>query len=107
MKTPYIMILVTAKNKQEAKRIALGLLEAKLIACANIIAGVESFFWWQGKIDASKEALLLIKTKKNLFEKVSAQIKRIHSYTTPEIIAFPIVKGNRDYLKWLNSSVVS
>ena len=64
MNTRYIVVLVTAKDKKEAGKIAKGLLEAKLIACANIVEGVQSLFWWQGKIDSSKEVLLILKTEK-------------------------------------------
>jgi len=104
MKTQHIVILVTAKNKKEASQIALRLLESKLIACANIIDGVQSMFRWQGKIDSSKEVLLILKTKKSLFKKVSIKVKSIHSYQTPEIIALPIINGSADYLTWINAS---
>lgn len=105
MKTNFIVVLVTAKDKKEAMKIAKGLLEAKLIACANIVGGVESLFWWQGKIDSSKEVLLVLKTKNILFKKVITTVKSLHSYQTPEIIALPIVAGSEDYLAWINSSV--
>ena len=104
MKTQYIIILTTTKDKKEAVKIAQGLLDAKLIACANIVDGVQSLFWWQGKIDSSKEVLLVLKTKKNLFKKVCAKVKSLHSYQTPEIISLPIVNGSEDYLGWINSS---
>ena len=106
MNTSHIVILVTAKDKKEATTIAKGLLEAKLIACANIIDGVQSLFWWQGKIDSLKEVVMVLKTKKNLFKKVLTRVKALHSYQTPEIIALPIVNGSEDYLKWINSSCV-
>jgi len=102
----YIVILITAKDKKEATKIARGLLEAKLIACANIMQGVESLFWWQGKIDISQEVLLVLKTKKNLFKKVTSKVKSLHSYQTPEIIALPIVEGSEDYLGWIGSAVI-
>jgi periplasmic divalent cation tolerance protein len=103
MKTQHIIILITAKDKQEATNIARGLLEAKLIACANIIDGVQSLFWWQGKIDSSNESLLVLKTKKILFKKVTSKVKSLHSYQTPEIIALPIASGSEEYLKWIDS----
>src|ERR1039458_4992649 len=106
MNIQYIIILVTAKDRKEAEQIAKGLLEAKLIACANIIEGVQSFFWWQGKIDSSKEVLLILKTKKNLFKKVSVKVKSLHSYQTPEIISLPLSAGSKDYLEWINFSSV-
>ena len=104
MKTPYIVVLVTAKDKKEAEKISKGLLGAKLIACANIIGGVRSLFWWQGKIDSSKEVLLVLKTKRILFKKIVTKVRSLHSYQTPEIIALPIVSGSDDYLGWVNTS---
>jgi len=104
MNAQHIVVLITSKDKKEAEKIARGLLEAKLIACANIIDGIQSLFWWQGKIDSSKEVLLVIKTKNILFKKVSTKVKFLHSYQTPEIIALPIVHGSKDYLGWINSS---
>ncbi len=106
MNIHYVVILVTAKDKKEATKIAKSLLEDKLIACANIVGGVQSLFWWQGKIDSSKEVLLVLKTKKILFKKVMARVKALHSYQTPEIIALPIINGSEDYLNWINSSCV-
>ena len=104
MNTPYIIVLVTAKDKKEAEKISRGLLEAKLIACANIIEGVQSLFWWQGKVDTSKEVLLILKTKKNLFKKIIIKVKSLHRYQTPEIIALPVDLGSKDYLNWIGSS---
>ena len=101
----YIVVLVTTKNARQAHKIANGLLQDKLIACANIVAGVRSIFWWQGKVDSSKEALLVLKTKKTLFKKVAVKVKALHSYQVPEIIVLPIVAGSGDYLKWINASV--
>ncbi|MDE1920129.1 MAG: divalent-cation tolerance protein CutA [Candidatus Omnitrophica bacterium] len=102
----FIVVLVTAKDKKEAAKIGRGLLENRLIACANIVEGVQSLFWWEGKIDSSKEALLVLKTKKTLFKKVMAKVKSLHSYKLPEIIALPVIQGNQDYLNWVDSSCV-
>jgi periplasmic divalent cation tolerance protein len=96
-----IVVLVTTKNKTEARKIANGLLTDKLIACANIIDRVESLFSWKGKLDQSKEALMVIKTQQKLFKKVISKVKLLHSYQTPEIIALPIIAGSQDYLKWV------
>ena len=72
-----------------------------------MIKGVESMFWWQGKIDKASEAMLVIKTRSDLFNKVCACVKSLHSYDTPEVIAFPVIDGNPDYLNWIDDSVVS
>ena len=103
-KKMYIVVLVTASSKEEARKISRGLLEEKLAACVNILPGLESHFWWQGKIDSAKEALLVIKTKKELFNKLVRKVKSLHSYTVPEIIALPIISGNKEYLNWINDS---
>lgn len=101
-----IVIFITAKNQTEAKKIAKALLEKKLIACANITKEVNSFFWWQGKIDQAKEVLLILKTKRTLLKRLIKTVKAIHSYDVPEIIALPIIDGNKDYLKWIGESVL-
>lgn len=98
----HIVVLVTASSKEEANKIARGLLEEKLAACVNIVEGLESRFWWQGKIDSAKEALLIIKTRKALFNKLAKKVKSLHSYTVPEIIALPIISGSKAYLDWIN-----
>ncbi len=105
MNTPYIIVLVTAKDDAEAKAIAQGLLQEKLIACANILPEIQSLFWWEGKIDSASEVLLVLKTKKSLFKRLEAAVKKLHSYKTPEIIALPIVAGNPNYLRWISKSV--
>ena len=100
-----IVVLITAKDALEAKTISDQLLEKKLIACANIVEGVQSVFWWQGKIDQAKETLIILKSKQDLFKKIVKTVKAHHSYAVPEIIALPIIDGNPDYLKWIDESV--
>lgn len=101
-----IIILVTAKDIEEAQKISRALVEDKLIACANIIPGIQSVFWWDGKVDEANEVLLILKTKKSLFQKVVKKVKSLHSYDVPEVIALPIIDGNKDYLRWINESVL-
>ena len=103
-KTP-IVVLVTASSKEEAEKIVQRLLKERLIACANIIGPVQSLFWWQGKIDEAQEHLILMKTRKDLFSKLSEKVKALHSYQIPEIIAVPIVEGFKPYMEWLESSL--
>jgi len=98
------VIFVTASHKKEANKIALALIKGKLAACVNILENVRSLFWWQGKVDSAKEALLIIKTRKALVPKLIKKVKSLHSYEVPEVIALPIICGNKEYLKWLNDS---
>ena len=100
----YVVIFITAKNTAEANRIVAQLIEDKLAACVNIIKGVKSVFWWEGKVDKSDEVLLVVKSKKSLFSKLQKAVKKLHSYTVPEIIALPVVAGNKDYLDWIGQS---
>ena len=101
----HVVVFVTAKDRKEAKTIADTLVQKKLIACANIVKGIESVFWWAGKVDRCKEVLLIMKTKKSLLSKVVKAVKAAHSYSVPEVIAVPIIAGNRDYLRWIDASV--
>ena len=100
-----MLIVVTVSSREEADKIVNVLLERKLIACANILGPVSSRFWWQGKIDSAEEYMIFMKTKRELFEQVADNVKQLHSYEVPEIIALPIVEGAKPYLEWINSSL--
>ena len=101
----HIVVLMTTATREEAEKIARNLLNQKLIACANIVGPVSSLFWWKEKISQENEFLVLMKTSADLFEKLAATIKQMHSYEVPEIIAIPIAKGEQTYLEWLSSSL--
>jgi len=105
LKYAYIVIMVTTANREEAEKIARRLLDEKLIACANIIGPVSSLFWWSGKLEKSEEYVLLLKSRLELFEKLSESVKALHGYEVPEIIALPIIKGSPAYMEWLNSTL--
>ncbi len=100
----YTVVFVTASGRKEAQKIARGLLKEKLAACVNIVDGVDSFFWWQGKVDKAREALLVIKTKKGLLRRLIKTVVSLHSYEAPEVIALPIIAGNKKYLDWIDES---
>lgn len=95
------LVLVTVGSEKEADKIAQTLVKEKLAACVNIIPQIKSYFNWQRKFYKEKEALLLVKTKTVLFEKLKDRILEMHSYQTPEIILLPIEKGFNNYLDWL------
>ncbi len=101
----YCVVLVTAKDNKEAAKIANGVLALKLAACVNIVKGVDSLFWWQGKIDKIAETLLIIKTTKSCLQKLESAVKSLHSYSTPEFIVLPILSGSKEYLAWIKKSV--
>ncbi|MBI3990568.1 MAG: divalent-cation tolerance protein CutA [Candidatus Omnitrophica bacterium] len=102
----FIIVFITAGNIQEARKIAGELIISHLAACVNIIPKVESIFWWEGKVDKSDEVLLIVKTRKALFNKLAMKVKSLHSYEVPEIIAAPVVCGDSSYLSWLSDSLL-
>jgi len=95
------IVLSTAGSEEEARKIAHELVERQLAACVNIVPQIESVYRWQGKIESSREWLLLIKTTAEQFEKVRDAIRELHSYDLPECIAVAIVDGSPEYLRWL------
>ena len=103
MRNSYIIIIVTTASREEAETIVQRLLEARLIACANIIGPVSSHFHWSGKIEKAEEYLIIMKSRQDLFEKLSEAVKALHSYEVPEILALPVVEGSKAYMDWLGS----
>jgi periplasmic divalent cation tolerance protein len=77
---------------------------ANLAACVQILPGIESVYRWEGKIERQSEVLLLAKTKKWKFDELEREVRALHSYDTPEIIAVPVTAGSAPYLAWLMQS---
>ncbi len=98
------MVFVTAKDEEEAVRLLRALVEKKLAACGNIIRGARSIYRWEGAVHDETEALMIIKTRRGLFSALEEEVRRLHSYSTPEILALPVVAGSEAYLKWINAS---
>ncbi len=105
MKEETVVLFITTPTTEEAQKIADVLLKQRKAACVNIVPSVSSSYWWQGKIESAQECLLIVKTKASVLNEVITLVKRAHSYTVPEIIALPIVGGNKDYLDWINKEV--
>jgi periplasmic divalent cation tolerance protein len=103
--TGRVVIFVTTSSEAEARKVADLLLTKRKAACVNIVPRVDSSFWWQGKLDSARESLLIIKTKASLLPEIIDLVKKVHSYSVPDIIALPIIGGNEDYLKWIDSEV--
>ena len=97
----FCIIFVTCRSAKEAGTIASALLKKRLASCVNILPGIISSFWWQGKINKAKEVLVMVKSTGRNYKKIEKEVKRIHSYEVPEIIAVPIIAGSKDYLKWI------
>ena len=95
------LVYITTKDKEEARRIGKELVKARLAACVNIIDKMNSFYWWEGKIQDEFEAILIAKTKESLVSELIEKVKSLHSYSCPCIISLPILDGNKEYLEWL------
>lgn len=100
-----IVVLVTAGNVREARKIAKSLVESRLAACVNIVPGMRSLYRWNGKIVDDREVLLLIKTTRKLFGPVSSAVLANHSYSIPEVIALPVIDGSPEYLRWIDTEL--
>ncbi|XP_062205499.1 protein CutA 1, chloroplastic isoform X1 [Phragmites australis] len=86
------------------KKLAGSIISEKLAACVNIVPGIESVYWWEGKVQSDAEELLIIKTREALLEPLTEHVKANHEYDIPEVIALPINGGNQKYLEWLKNS---
>ena len=98
------IVLSTAGSEAEARKIAEHLIEHQLAACVNIVPQIESVYRWQGKMESSREWLLLIKTTVERFPSVRAAISELHSYEVPECVAIAIDDGSSGYLRWIEQS---
>lgn len=100
-----IVVLMTAANSEEAGQLADMLVSKQLAACVQIMPQMESVYRWQGKVERQLEVLLIAKTVRSKFAELENEVTKLHSYETPEIVAFPITAGSRPYLEWLAASV--
>jgi periplasmic divalent cation tolerance protein len=105
--TDKIVVLSTCESEEEAGRVARQLVEKRLAACVTILPQGRSVYRWadkdgKAKIQDAAEFLLVIKSRRDLFDALRAEIVKIHSYEIPEVIALPVVEGSAEYLAWLD-----
>ncbi len=96
-----VWVYVTAANIDDAEAIGRAAVEARLAACANVLGATKAIYWWEGKVESSPEAALVLKSTRDLVPALTDKIKAIHSYDCPCVVALPIVDGNSDFLAWL------
>ena len=101
------MVLSTAPDADQARRIASVLVEERLAACVNVIPGLTSVYRWQGTVQQDAESLMLIKTTRSGYQRLEHRLRSLHPYELPEIIAVPITDGQADYLTWITENVHS
>lgn len=94
-------VYMTVGTREAADDLANHLLGARLAACVNIIGTSSSQFWWEGKVQQAEEIVLVAKTRADLVNDITTTVKRLNNYVNPCVIAFPIVAGNPDYVRWI------
>jgi periplasmic divalent cation tolerance protein len=97
----FIAVFVTAATADDAAGIARKLVEERLAACGNVAGPIRSIYRWRGEIHDEPEALLVLKTREELFERLRARVAELHPYEVPEIIALPLEAGHAPYLEWI------
>lgn len=95
------LIYATAANRDQALEIARILVGERLVACANVLGGAASVYWWEGKVEEGGEAVLICKTRSDLVEAVTQRITQSHSYACPCVVAVPLTGGNPAFLAWI------
>ncbi len=96
-----VMVVFVTAPRGKGAEIARRIVEKRLAACVNVVSGVKSVYWWQGRIEDSEEDLLVLKTSESRIDELISFIKSIHPYEVPEVIAFPVEKGLGEYLAWV------
>ena len=101
----FAVVLVTAPNLKTARALARSALEARLIACANLVPKIESHYWWEGRVECGREVLMVLKTTRTRLAALERLILASHPYDTPEFLALSLSGGTPRYLAWLAASV--
>lgn len=103
--TEYIQVSTTVEKRDDARRIAEALVEKRLAACAQIAGPILSVYRWKGRMEQAEEWLCIFKTRKDIYERLEGEIRNLHPYDVPEIVAIPLAAGSRDYLRWIEEEV--
>jgi len=102
-----VWVYVTAADQAEAERLGRAAVEARLAACANLLGPTTAVYWWEGKVESGPEVALVLKTRADLVDALSAKIVEWHSYDCPCVVALPIAGGNPEFLQWIEDETVA
>jgi len=103
--TDKIVVFSTCSTPEEAAKIARKLIEERLAACVNVTPGVRSFYRWKGAIEQTDECLLVIKSSRDLFDRLRVELEKAHTYEVPEVVAVAVVDGSPNYLNWIDGEL--
>lgn len=97
-----VVILVTAPDAESGRRVARDLLDRRLVACANLVPGIRSMFWWKEALEESEEVLVLLKARGSDVGAIAARVEEVHPYEVPEVLALPVTRGLEAYVNWVH-----
>ena len=103
--TDIIVVFSTCPSAEEAEKVARKLLAKQLAACVTLIPGARSLYRWRGEVEEASEHVLLIKSRRGLFDQLRAELGSMHSYEVPEILALPVVEGAPSYIDWIDKEL--
>lgn len=103
----FLVAMVTAPDRKTARRLARMALEARLVACANLVSGLESHYWWQGRLERASEVLIIFKTRRRCVAKLKDLVLAQHPYETPEFVTVPVTGGAPRYLAWWKANTAA
>jgi periplasmic divalent cation tolerance protein len=101
----HLVVLVTSPEAGVSEKLSKGLVRLKLAACVNRLPGIQSRYWWKGKIETAREELLIIKTRQDRLKRLTQWVKKNHPYSICEVMALPVSEGNDEYLRWIDESL--
>jgi periplasmic divalent cation tolerance protein len=97
------LVLSTCPSQAVARRMARRLVEERLAACVNIVPIAQSVYRWRGKVETTREWLLIIKSRRAVYTRLEARLRELHPYELPEIVAVPLARGLAAYLSWIDN----
>lgn len=100
-------MVTTAPDSTVAEALATGIVEERLAACANVVPGITSVYWWDGRVQRDGEVLVIFKTTEDRLDELRSRLVELHPYDVPEVLAFPVPAGSDDYLAWVREEVRS
>ncbi len=103
---PVYWVYVTCASEAEARHIAQAAVTQRLAACANIIPGMTSMYWWEGKVQHDAETVLVLKTTPDAYPRLERLVVDLHSYSVPCVLAVPVMQGNPPYIEWVHQNVM-
>lgn len=102
-----LLVYITAPDPETARTLGMTLVRERLAACANIIDGMESCYWWEGKVESAQESVCLCKTTEAAYASLEKRAKELHPYDVPCIVALPLVRGHEPFMRWLAEETAS